>query len=135
LAGTTLLYFISTPAVYFSQCLLIEWIDDDKPGIKLCGYGLHAERLYVRQRSTSTGCLPPSSLLSSIIITILSFGKRSSAIITAIFCWLLLVGGYPADVIYLFYILLAMLLAGAWHKRKELRNSAYGKCSQGIICC
>lgn len=57
----------------------------------------------------------------------LVYGKLSTTITTAIFCWLLLVCGYPADSIYMFYILFAMLLAGLWYKRKELKNRPYFK--------
>lgn len=53
--------------------------------------------------------------------------SRSSALLTAIFCWLLLVCGYPADTIYTAYILLAMLILGIWYKRKYLHDKSYAK--------
>ncbi len=57
----------------------------------------------------------------------LLYGKLSATIATGIFCWLVLVCGYPADSIYMFYILFAMLLAGLWYKRKELQDRPYLK--------
>ncbi|MEI9908854.1 MAG: YfhO family protein [Bacteroidota bacterium] len=106
----------------------------DKPGIKLLAATAYMLSGYMFGSGQFINWIASAAFIPFIIhyyYQFLSSGKRSSAIITAIFCWLLLVCGYPADVIYLFYILLAMLLAGAWHKRKELRNRAYWKMFAG----
>jgi hypothetical protein len=55
-------------------------------------------------------------------VQLLSTGKKSHAIKTGVATWLLFVCGYPADLIYVFYLLLAILIATAWMKRKKLKE-------------
>jgi len=83
----------------------------------LCGYN-YGSGQFVNWLASST--FVPFVVCS--YYRFLATGSRYYSIETAVFGWLLLVCGYPADVLYTFYILLAMLIVAAWRRKIFLKR-------------